>query len=205
MLNSIDFDFRPGILGKKYSIPFFDFHFNPFAFSLTYSPNYFWLDSDSYLMKHRINPEIKWRINKDIVTRLSYSYYRNKYFENEDRNGHSNELFLNLYYRLGNKIGYLFGGLGYEDVTASDPDQYFDQLKAKLGVTFNLPLELVLNATLKYDLKEYDNTNSVFGVKREDDKYNVLLSLSRKLFYDWLRIVGEYSYTKNDSNISEYE
>ena len=90
-----------------------EYHFNPFAFSLTYSPNYFWLDSDSYLMKHRINPEVKWRINKDIVTRLSYSYYRNKYFDDEDRNGHSNELFLNLYYRLGNKIGYLFGGLGY--------------------------------------------------------------------------------------------
>ena len=63
----------------------------------------------------------------------------------------------------------------------------------------------MFNATFKFYTKDYDNVDSNFGVGREDDKYNILLSLSRKLIYDWLRIVGEYSYTKNDSNISSYE
>jgi tetratricopeptide (TPR) repeat protein len=181
------------------------YRFNPFTFGFTYSPNYYWLDSDSYIMKHHLKPEVSYKINENLVTKLSYSYYRNKYFEDEDRDGHTHEGFLNFYYRLGGQMGYLFGGLGYEDVTASHPDQYFGQLKTRLGGSLNMPLELVFNATLKFYRKDYDNVNSIFGVSREDNKYNILVSLSRKLVYDWLRIVGEYSYTKNDSNISDYE
>ena len=181
------------------------YRFNRFTFGLTYSPNYYWLDSESYVMKHHLKPEVSYKINENLLSKLSYSYYRNKYFEDKDRDGHTNEGFLNLYYRLGKQMGYLFGGLGYEDVTASVPDQYYSQLKTKLGVSFKLPLALVFNTTLKYYLKDYDNVNSTFGVAREDDKYNILVSLSRKLVYDWLGILGEYSYTKNDSNVSDYE
>ena len=181
------------------------YHFNRFTFGLSYSPNYYWLDSDSYIMKHHLKPEVSWKVNEDLVGKLSYSYYRNKYFEDKDRNGHTHEGFLNFYYRLGGKMGYLFGGFGYKDVTASHPDQYYGQLKTKLGVSLKMPWELVFNTTLKFYRKDYDNVHSIYGVDREDDKYNILLSLSRKLVYDWLRIVGEYSYTKNDSNISDYE
>ena len=181
------------------------YHFNPFSFGLTYSPNYYWLDSVSYVMKHHLKPEVSWKVNENLVTKLSYSYYRNKYFEDEDRNGHTNEGFLDFYYRLGGKMGYVFGGLGYEDVTASHPDEYYGQFKTKLGVSLKMPLALVFNATLNYNSKDYDHVDSFYGVTRDDDKYNILLSLSRKLVYDWLRIVGEYSYTKNDSNISSYE
>ena len=181
------------------------YRFNSFTFGFTYSPNYYWLDSESYIMKHHLKPEVSYKINENLVSKLSYSYYRNKYFEDEDRDGHTHEGFLNFYYRLGKQMGYLFGGLGYEDVTASHPDQYYGQLKTKLGVSFKMPLELIFNATLKFYRKDYDNVNSIFGVGREDNKYNILISLSRKLVYDWLRLVGEYSYTKNDSNISDYE
>ena len=68
-----------------------------------------------------------------------------------------------------------------------------------------MPFEIVFNTTLKFYLKDYDNVNSIFGVRREDNKYNILVSLSRNLFYNWLRVVGEYSYTKNDSNISKVQ
>lgn len=180
------------------------YHFNPFTFGFTYSPNYFWLDSVSYVMKHHLKPEVSWKVNENLVTKLSYSYYRNKYFEDEDRNGHTNEGFLDVYYRLG-KMGYLFGGFGYADVTASDADEYYDQFKVKLGASVNMPLAFVFNATFKFYTKDYDNVDSSFDIGREDDKYNILLSLSHRLVYDWLRIVGEYSYTKNDSNISSYE
>ena len=181
------------------------YRLNRFTLSFTYSPNYYWLDSESYIMKHHLKPEVSYKINENLVSKLSYSYYRNKYYEDKNRDGHTHEGFLNFYYRLGRRMGYLFGGLGYEDVSASHLDQYYGQLKTKLGVSFKMPFELVFNTTLKFYRKDYDNVNTIFGVTREDDKYNILVSLSRKLIYDWLGILGEYSYTKNDSNISDYE
>ena len=156
-------------------------------------------------MKHHLKPDVSLKINENLVSKLSYSYYRNKYFEDKNRDGHTHEGVLNFYYRLGGQMGYLFGGFGYEDVTASHPDQYYGQLKTRLGVSFKMPLKLNFNATLKFNRKDYDNVNSTSGVAREDNKYNILVSLSRKLVYDWLRLVGEYSYTKNDSTISDYE
>lgn len=184
---------------------FATYRLNPFTFGFTYSPNYYWLDSASYIRKHHFKPEVSFKVNKDLLSKLSYSYYDNKYFKDRDRDGHTHEGRLNVYYRLGGQMGYLFGELGYEDVTASRSDRYYVQLKTKIGVSLKVPWELVFNTALKYYYKDYDEVDTFFGVAREDDKYQVSVSLSRKLFYDWLRIVGEYSYTKNDSNISDYE
>ena len=60
--------------------------------------------------------------------------------------------------------------IGYEDNTASHADQYYGQLKTRLGLSVELPWELNLGLTVKYYNKEYDNVDSSFGVTRKDDK-----------------------------------
>lgn len=62
---------------------------------------------------------------------------------------------------------------------------------------------LVLNG--KYSAKRYDETDNIYGVQREDDKYSATLSVSRKLYQDWLAVLLEMSYSKNKSNINDYE
>lgn len=187
------------------------FHFygkyrlQPFIFALSYLPHYYWLEHDSFLARHQLRPEITWRVNQRLFTKLSYSYYRDNHFQDNNRDGHTNEVFLDAAYAIGDKKGHLFGAIGYEDRTASHPDQYYEELKARLGISLNIPLGLNLTLTGKYYDQDYDNVDSSFGVKREDKKYYGSVSLSHRLFFDWLSIQGEYNYTKNDSNISDYE
>ena len=56
-----------------------------------------------------------------------------------------------------------------------------------------------------YAGKAYKNDDSIEDKKREDTRYKITVSLSREFYYEWLEIVAEASYTKNDSNISDYE
>ena len=180
------------------------YRFDPFTFGLSYLPSYYWVESDSFLMCHQLRPDVMWSVNKDLVTRFSYGYYRNNHFQNNDRDGHTNEVSLDAYYKIGDKGGQLSGGIGYEDISASHPDQYYGQMKTRLGISLSLPKDLNLSLTGKYYEKKYDNVDSFYGVKRENAKYYGSISLSRKLFHEWLIISGEYSYTENDSNVTNY-
>ena len=197
-LNEFDLTGSTGNFYAKYRM-------DPFTLGVSYLPTYYWLDDKSYLMRHQIKPEITWKVAENVTTRFSYSYYRNNYFQNNDRDGHTHEGFLDLYYSAKEQKGFLFAGFGYEDNTTSDADQYYGQWKTKLGLSVKLLWELNFGLTGKYYYKEYDNVDSSFEVTRKDDKYYATVSLSRKLFYDCLGIVAEYSHTKNDSNISDYD
>jgi tetratricopeptide (TPR) repeat protein len=178
---------------------------HPFTLMLSYLPTYYWVESDKYLMRHHAKPEVMWKVNENLVMRFSYSYYKNDYFQDDTKDGNTNEVFLSAYYSLKSKRGYLFGGIGYEDNSASHPDHYYVQLKTKLGISLNLPWDLNLKLTGKYYDQDYDNVDSFYGIKREDAKYYGAISLCREIFYDWLSISGEFNYTKNDSNISDRE
>lgn len=177
----------------------------PVTFGLSYLPHYYWVDSDSFLMRHQLRSDVTWKVDSDLFTRLSYSYYRNNHFQDDNRDGHTNEVFLDAYYILGVNKGYLFAGIGYEDNSASHADEYYEQLKTKVGISLKLFWGLDLSLTGRYYEQDYDNRDSFYGVKREDKKYKGSASLSRRIFYDWLSIVGDFSYTKNDSNIDDYE
>ena len=177
----------------------------PFPFGFNYKPTYYWLDSNSYVMKHQLTPQVSWRVNQQFLARLSYSYFRNNYFQDNDRDGHTNEVFLDGFYTIGDKWMVLFGRVGYEDNTASHPDQYYERWKTRLGATVKLPWEFSLSLTGRYQNKRYDNEDSFFLVTRKDDKYSASISLSHNIVYEWLSAIAEYAYTKNDSNISDYE
>lgn len=177
----------------------------PVSLGLSYLPAYYWLDSDGFLARHEFKPDLTWRINQKFMTTLAYSYRRDNHFADADRDGHTNEGSLDVYYTLGKKRGYAFAGIGYDDKTATHPDQYYTEWKARLGISLNLPWELKFALTGRYDDQEYDNVNSLYGVLREDAKYNGTASLSRTVFFEWLRVVGEFDYTKNESNIQDFE
>jgi len=189
------------------------YYLDSVSFGLTWLPAYYWVDADSYLRRHQIKPEMVWQATESLTTRLSYSYYNDEYFENSGRDADIHDVSLDVYYSLLDKRMYLFGGMSYASNSASDPDRIaaqlsnYTRLKTTLGLAAKLPWNLELTLTGKYYDKQYDNTDPAKGLKREDDKYVGSVSLSRKLFYDWLGILGEFSYSKNDSTIPrrEYE
>ncbi|QTA87316.1 surface lipoprotein assembly modifier [Desulfonema magnum] len=193
------------------------YNYSPFIFGVSYLPSYYWLDSGSYLMSHQLKPEVIWKLSDRLFSRFSYSYCNDNHFQDDDKEGHTNDFFLDIRYNLfkknsreGDRKGYFFGGIGYEDKSASHSHQDYGKYKAEMGISFDLPWHLNIGLSGKYSLKQYDNTASVYDDERDDARYFGSVSLTRKFFYnwlgcDWLGIVGEFNYTKNDSNISFYE
>ncbi|OQX25115.1 MAG: hypothetical protein BWK80_17340 [Desulfobacteraceae bacterium IS3] len=177
----------------------------PFNFGLSYLPSYYWADGESYLRRHQFRPDIIMEISDILTGRFSYTYSKDDYLQNEERNGHSDEFSLDLYCGLPNAIGILSGGLTYEKASASHPDYDYSQLKANLGISLHLPWGMNMDVSGRYYDKKYDNSDSVYSVERDDSKYNASVSLSRSLFYDWLELAAEFGYTKNDSNIKDYD
>ncbi|QTA80518.1 DUF560 [Desulfonema limicola] len=173
------------------------YRFSYFTAGLTYIPSFYAVDSSTFLVRHQINPDLVFSTSS-FLTRLSYSYYDNDYAEDES-DGHTQEIGLDVYYNIGNTGINLFGGIGYEDNSAESEDKYYRQFSAKLGALFQMPWEMNLSLAGKYCQKDFDN------IEREDDKYSGLISISRKLLYDWLSISAEYDYTKNDSSETDYE
>jgi len=170
-----------------------------FIFGFTYLPAYYWIDSESYLRRHQFRPEVTWKITEDFATRLSYNFYDDSYFDN-DLSADTNEVSLDIYQSILDKKGLLSGEIGYVEKSSSEMIESYEQWSAKLGISLNLPLDLKFSLSGKYYSKEYDT-------ERSDDKYSCTVSLSRNIFYEWLGIVAEFDYTKNDSNIKvrEYE
>ncbi|MGE0087405.1 MAG: surface lipoprotein assembly modifier [Desulfococcaceae bacterium] len=190
-----------GSTGHLYSA----YTLKPFTFRFNYWPSYYFAGSDSYLRQHCLEPEAIWHISTRLAARLSYRYKDNTWFADTDRSGHANEIFGDMIWSFFDGKGNFFGGIGYEDYSASGEDQYYDRWRSRAGGRLILPWDLSLEFSGEYQSKNYDSPDSFYGVEREDDRYILSLSLSRKLWHDWLGIMGEYRYTKNDSNIPVYE
>ncbi len=195
-----DYDMSGSILSlyMKYRLP-------SLSLGLRYFQPYYQVDSDNYLRRHQIRPELTWKPAQNLLAKLTHSYYDNHYFEDPDRTGHTRDVSLDIYYSLADNRGHLFGGLCYEDTNASDPDHFYEQFKTRMGITLRLPWQLEISLVGRYYARKYDHADSDYGVKRDDAKYHGSVSLSRRLFCDELHVVAEFTHTQNDSNINIYE
>ena len=179
--------------------------FRPFSFSLGYVPTYYWLGYDSYLRSYQLIPELNWRVNKNLYSSLTYRYAQNKYFQNSDLDGYTNDVSGNVYYSLNDNRASIFGGGGYEANNASSSDQDYGLWTAKLGVSFLFPWKLASSVTVRYIDKRFENVDSYYGVQRHDKKYGGTINLCRELYFDWLGIDFQFDYMKSDSNIDDYD
>ncbi|QTA85104.1 surface lipoprotein assembly modifier [Desulfonema magnum] len=182
-----------GSIGTLYT----KYHLDPFTLAFSYVPSYFMVDSEGYLLRHELKPEIRWKVGKNIFTRLSYSYRQNDYLSDDTRDGYANNMSLDVYYCFSNNRGYLFGEIGYEDNTASRMNECYEQVATKLGISFKLPAEINLDLVGKYYNRNYH-------AEREDHQYFAGISLSRELDEN-LEALAEFDYTKNNSSMELYE
>ena len=194
-----DYDLT-GTIGNLYA----RCYHSPFLFSLGYLPSYYWVSGDSFLMRHQIRPELSYRINERLFTRISYNFYANNYFEDSARDGETHGLLLDGYVDPLYRNVMLFTQLGAEYNAADGDDEKYDSVKARLGVKFRFPGDINASLSGTYRHEDYRHTDSLYGIRREDDKIKCRVSVTRPLFYEWFNIWLEYDYTDNDSNIDEF-
>ncbi len=167
------------------------------TFGLDYAPSYYRLDGRDFLMRHLIRPEVAWRMGDRTTLRLAYGLYFNDY-EIDASDGRAHEVLIDLYRTLGERT-YLFGGLGWEDNDADADVKSYGKYLAKAGVSVGLPWESAFGLTGRYHFQDYDAGD------REDQKYSISASLEKDLLQEWLTLTVDYDYTRNDSDVNEYE
>jgi len=179
----------------------------PFAYGLQLVPSIYQLDDEDFLLTTQFKPDISYTINKQASMWLSYTYSINDYRQSDydERDDSSHELFLDTVYLLKEEKGYLVGGIGYESNTASDDTYDYSRYTLRAGGSFEMAYDLSFDVMGTYAGKAYKNDDPLEGNKRDDTRYNISLSLSRKLYYEWLEFSAELSYAQNNSNISDYE
>ncbi len=179
----------------------------PFSFGLDVAPSIYQLDEEDYLFTTEVSPSFSYAVNQQWSLWLTYTYSDNDFRQSDydDRDGTSHEIFLDDVYTLANDKGYLLGGIGYEDNTAEEEQYDYGRLTLRVGGSFELPYKLTFGVLGTYAAKTYKEEDPIEDETREDKRYKITASLSRDLYGDWLEIAAEYTYTKNDSNISNYE
>ncbi|MFC1820388.1 tetratricopeptide repeat protein [Thermodesulfobacteriota bacterium] len=166
-----------------------------------YNPSYFWVDEKKYLLSQRFQPSLMWRINKKFSTRFTYAYDTKRYYLNKLRDGHASLGNLDFFYTLQEGKSQWFAGVGHERNTTKVSDFSWDAMRARIGFSLLLPWDLKNVVSFNFSRKEYRDINPTFGFKRKDYRYDAYVSMSRWLLYEWLNIIVEYKYTRNDSNV----
>ncbi len=184
---------------------YFKYKYKDIIFGLNYLPSYYWVNSESYLMYHLFKFDLGLKLSKNFNTKISYSHYANNYLQDNNRDGHTNEIFMNIFYNIGDDKGSVFGGFGLEDNSPSHPDYSYTRLKTKSGFSFKLSWEMAFTLTGELSEKKYDNTDTIFNIQRKETEFLSSILLSRKLFYDWLLLIFEFGYTINNSNIEIFD
>jgi len=173
----------------------------PFTVGLQIVPSAYQLDGEDYLATTEVNPTFSYAISKQYTIWLSYTYADNDFRQSDydDRDGTNHELFLDDVYMLKNEKGFLLGGIGYEINNAKKEQYDYNRLTLRVGGSYELPKRFECGVLGTYAAKNYEDE------ARDDKRYKITMSLSRELNYPWLELAAEFTYTKNDSNKSDYE
>ncbi len=180
-----------------------EYRFNRATFRLEYAPAFFRVDSENYLKRHGFKAGAEWRTSFGLTTGLAYTFYDNDY-ENGDMDGDTNEMALNGKWSVWRGKGWIVAQIACEMNSAFHPDYEYRRIKTKLGAVVELPWNTAFSIFLKYQDKKYDNTDSAYRIERNDDKYIVSASLTKRIYYEWLRAGVDLDYTDNDSNVKAY-
>ena len=180
---------------------------DPFTYGLQIRPSIYQLDDEDYLLSIQATPEVSYTVNQQVSLWMSYTYSNDDYRKGayDDRDSDNHELFLDTVYTFDGDKGYALGGIGYEYNDASEGAYDYGRLTLRAGGFFDLAYALRFGVLGTYSGKAYKKDDVIEDKKREDTRYSIGLSLSRELYYEWLEIVAEATYTKNNSNISDYE
>ncbi len=177
----------------------------PYLFDFSYFPSFYWLDNDGYLLRHRINPRLIWQVDDKTGFSLSYAFMTNNHLQDTGRLGHANEVSLEGYRLVQSIKGNIAASISYEDDSTRQRDRAFGHLVTKVSLAAPVPYELMLVLSGRFEDKSYKYIDSFYNERRQDTKLQATVSLARKFYDDMVEVSADFSYSKNNSNISDYE
>lgn len=175
---------------------------------LAYGLEYLQVGGHDFAVNHSISPSLTYSPRDGLATQLSYRYRDTAYKDqpmfaaNHDRSGETHLAALQQKIPLGDSV-VIRAGYSYErELTARS---YWDQYGSRLlaGVTAQLPLELVGDASAEFVTRTYGGVYPGTGQVRRDEAWSASLVMSRPIGKNFSLTAGYY-HTGNDSNLSVF-
>ncbi|MBI5675722.1 MAG: tetratricopeptide repeat protein [Nitrospirae bacterium] len=175
----------------------------------TYSFEYVNLGGDNYDYAHSVTPSLVISEAKGFSTIIEYRYRdihfkdSDRFVNNSDRTGSNNLIGITQNIPVSHFISAKVGYSHDEDSTREDFWDYKGD-KAFMGIRVKMPHSVFLDLYGEYYNKEYEGVNPVSNSKRKDIVHTYS-GTATKALTDRLSITVGQSYTRNKSNIFEYD
>lgn len=187
--------------------PSFYYEDSLLSFPVTF--NHTLVDERSYLSSPSVSALYNFMVGDTNMGQATLKYgYKNFLWTpstpDEDRDSSNLSSSFGWYYFFANKKGFL--NLRYALNKEWTEGNNWEYLGNNINATLLVPVSDRLNWTVSGGtyFKDFSNTHTVFGTKRDDDVHTVTTMLAYK-FHEDNELQFQYTYVKDKSNLSVYE
>jgi tetratricopeptide (TPR) repeat protein len=168
-----------------------------------------WLSDSKYSRFLGTNPTMRFLVNDNNVGEVSFRYMKKSYFvpvydPDEDRDGENIAGSLGWMYLFNQGKGLVSFRYTRARENTDGRNWAYDQDDFQASLVYPITDRLRFQVYGDAAYTRYRDVNTVFDMKRRNDTYNVLASLSYN-FIDGLYAVGQYAYTRDKCNIAIYD
>jgi tetratricopeptide (TPR) repeat protein len=181
----------------------------PYRLRLGYKYTNTLLDENRYMESQEIGGTVDLVPGANLLTRLRYRFRDSDYHfsitrPSADRDGINNLVGLSQYFFFAGRKGFLrlAYAFDYDSTTGSNWDYEGHEVNATLHFPFLLRSSMEL--TTGYYNQDYDNTDTFFLNKREDEEVTYGASIIKEFGKRYM-VDLRFTRIENDSNISFYE
>ncbi|MEJ2096932.1 MAG: tetratricopeptide repeat protein, partial [Deltaproteobacteria bacterium] len=178
----------------------------PFFYGLRLRPILYQVDEEDFLLVYEVVPMLVYKLSKTWEFGGSYTFSANDYRQDayDERDGSSHEVYAAATYNFSGEKGYTSAGIGYEDYAAESNAFDFGRLTLKFVLETETLWDLTLRVAGRFSVKTYKNEDEFENETRQDNRFEGVVSLKHRFFYDWLSLSLEYDYYQNESNLEDY-
>ena len=177
---------------------------NKHNFTAALQDNHFDLDAEGFRHAYGATGQYLYNIDPNNQAGLYVQYSRLNYTGNSDRNADRKVIGINAGHVFKNDFtpviyGSIYGG---REVARDDTRQDLSQDVAgmRAGGQLNFSSKWQMQASLGVELRDNDENDTAFLMKRKDHQYDASLGINYFPVQGW-SIKPQISYSKNDSNI----
>ena len=177
---------------------------NKHSFTAALQDNHFDLDSEGFRHAYGVTGQYLYNINANSQAGAYLQYSRLKYTNNSDRNADRKVIGFNAGHVFkGDLSPVIYGSIygGREEARDAGKQELSQDIAGfRMGGQVSLASKWQLQASMGVELRDNDENDTAFLMKRKDHQYDASLGINYFPIQDW-SIKPQISYSKNDSNI----
>ncbi len=202
-LNSFDFGLARAELRHQWTV-------GKFLFKLPFAYEFSLLGHDKYMQRPEVAPSIAYWAGKQYLIRMRTRLRYNDFFQNpssaaQDRDAWNMGIELAQFFYFDKQRRYFKLSYNFERNWAQGND--WDYLAHTIGAAFFNPIVWKIDSYLfaTYTVnRDYDNVDSIFGSRRQDNYQNYGIRFSRPIVKG-LSLSLHYGFQRNRSNLAIFQ